>query len=438
MARRSELVGVVKPEVDDAAMGQAAGEIEQSMDESSRLTPSVDTTKLKRQLQRAVPGGGLLGGIGSGSRSSGGGGGSVAGAADESILAAQLEKLDDIHEELEKMGVSGGVGGGGKAGGGGGGGLLSSLGLLGLGSKLGGGGGILSTIGGMLGGRGAMMTAGRLGGRFLGPIGMMLGTRQLGKHLGGDVPSVSSAFEGDNLLERAGSLGNFITRGSGVPAIFERGHEMLGESLGNFGIEQPEWMSNIGQQFDAFGDIASPDWLSNLDLSIPEAPGWLSDLNLDIPEAPGWLPDMDLSLPDAPNWLPDLDISAPDTPEWLTNIDQTFSNIQAPGWVTRLFNISPNLNPLNQGQDQGSNGQVSGGGNPSIGGDHPDDIGGGDATKTNKAAEGKGDTNVEARVQNSVEATVDMSNMRDLQEFLRDPERYIQNALNFPTDSRRI
>lgn len=41
-------------------------------------------------------------------------------------------------------------------------------------------------------------------------------------------------------------------------------------------------------------------------------------------------------------------------------------------------------------------------------------------------------TTVEANVTNEVEATIDLSNMRDLKEFLRDPPRYIERNLDLP------
>jgi hypothetical protein len=70
-------------------------------------------------------------------------------AMSRQLLTAQLEKLDEIHEEIEQLGASG-LGGGGRGGGGGGGGGFFQG--LGLGSAAKKSGGVLGTLGSLLGG----------------------------------------------------------------------------------------------------------------------------------------------------------------------------------------------------------------------------------------------------------------------------------------------
>lgn len=124
MTRQAELVGIIQPEVDDRALDQEAQQMESRLNDAAKLSPSIDSRKIKRELERAIPGGGILGNVadsfrGGGRSSTGGAGGDSVPGAGATLQTAQLEKLKDIHDELEKIGQSGGItGGGGDEGGG--------------------------------------------------------------------------------------------------------------------------------------------------------------------------------------------------------------------------------------------------------------------------------------------------------------------------------
>lgn len=165
MAR--ELTGIVRPELDDRALDREMSTLEKRMGEASRIAPDLDLKGIGRKLENLMPGGrqfrrlrqtigSIRGSDGGRSRSTGGS------TTDKSIAAAQLETLDDIHDELEKIGTSGGIGGGGGGGGGFGKGVLASQ-LL----RNGGGGlaGMLSSAKGVLGRSGAasLMLSGQFG-----------------------------------------------------------------------------------------------------------------------------------------------------------------------------------------------------------------------------------------------------------------------------------
>lgn len=125
---------------DPTAIRQGAGRMVGGV--VSSTVPTRVGTKAGRGLGRVIGGPGTFGGGGGGGSSGPGtGGDGVSGALDEGVQVAQLDKLEEIHDELQKIGVS--MSG---SGGGGGGGFLSGLGL-GMG-----GGSILGKLGGMLGG----------------------------------------------------------------------------------------------------------------------------------------------------------------------------------------------------------------------------------------------------------------------------------------------
>ncbi|MFB6189330.1 MAG: hypothetical protein ABEI57_05555, partial [Halapricum sp.] len=116
MARNArELVGIVKPEMDDRALEESTGQLDEAVNRASRIAPSIDSNAIRRKLEQAIPGGGLLGGAadqiggltGLGGADAAGGRGGRDGGTSTSIQAAQLERLTEIHEELEKMGASG-------------------------------------------------------------------------------------------------------------------------------------------------------------------------------------------------------------------------------------------------------------------------------------------------------------------------------------------
>lgn len=266
MARSAELRAVVAPETDSRALEREADKVEQSMSEAvSGLAAGVDTNSLRRKLERAIPGGGILGGAidrarGGGRGPSRGGGGGGAGAtqtAGTGIQARQLGALNDIHETLEKIGQSGGVGGGG-----GGGGLLSGFGIARLLAGAGGAGslgiGALATIGG---------ASGLLGGKgFLDALN--------GKPQSEQGPIMQSAMEGLQQFvgSPAGPFGALGKIAEGGLEILSTGQaDKFGQALSNsVQWPDPSWLENLANM-----QIDAPDWVSSLQLDVPD---WLERL----------------------------------------------------------------------------------------------------------------------------------------------------------------
>jgi hypothetical protein len=167
MARRAELVGIVRPEVDDQELDRQASKMEREFEGVANLTANIDTRQIQRKLEQAIPGGGLLGtAVDAIARDGDGGGATTAGRNRDAasgtakstgagallkIEEEQLDKLEDIHTALQQ--------GGGAGGGGGGGGLLGGLGLarfaaggggMGMAGMIG-AGGLFQALGGLTG-----------------------------------------------------------------------------------------------------------------------------------------------------------------------------------------------------------------------------------------------------------------------------------------------
>lgn len=239
MARERELVGIVRPEMDDRQLDRESGKLEQALGEASEVTPSLDTRgfgrQLKRQLERAIPGGRLLGSAlsrGGGTEPTGGGegggGGMVGAAAGGGVQVAQLETLNDIHDELEKIGASTADGSGG---------FLKGVGA---GRGLGSGGGMLAS---------GLAT----GGTMAAAIGLPL--------LGGAVGSEARGTLKDQLGPEHFAQPS-ITGGSG-------------QNKGGEPIIQPDKLLDFGGQLS---DLAS----GNVEIGLETPDAWPP--SLDVPE----------------------------------------------------------------------------------------------------------------------------------------------------------
>ncbi|GGO03478.1 hypothetical protein [Haloarcula pellucida] len=315
MPRRAELAGVIRPEVDDRQLEQEAQQMESRLGKAAQLTPSIDTRKIQRQLERAIPGGGLIGtavdavrgtGAGGGGGGAGGAGDAISGAGN--VELAQLEKLNDIHDELEKIGVSGGDSGGTTVVGTGGAGLLGGTAAL--------AGGAVSLVGAGIGGarhalgQGMFGRAGRqtLQGRkkFEGLSGAR---NAMQDPLGALATGAKNLYDPSGLLETGVRAAGSKLR-SAAPQSFvnefdrgAKGVKNLPSEVRDIQIKKPQWLSNINLQ--------KPTWLQNL--GTLQEPTWLQNL--------GTL----------------------QQPSWLSQLDQNIS-IQKPPWLEALSNIGLNFN----------------------------------------------------------------------------------------------
>lgn len=115
-SRRAVLSGVVRPDVDESALDRnVKRKVQRGLSEATEegLSTGIDaaTNTIQRKFERAIPGGAVLGSVFDAVRGGGGGaGGGAAGGGGGSgnllvVQQAQLEKLDDIHDELERMGA---------------------------------------------------------------------------------------------------------------------------------------------------------------------------------------------------------------------------------------------------------------------------------------------------------------------------------------------
>jgi len=326
MSRRAEVAGIIRPEVDDRALDREAQDMEGRLDEAATLSPDIDVRGLQRQLERAIPGGGAIG-TAIDAVTGGGGGGQVGGAdavpsGDGTVQMAQLEVLNDIQDELEKL-AGGGIASGDGGGAAGGGGLLASLSGGALGTS-GGGllGGAAATAGGALAGAGAVIGGSRfaLGQGTFGQAGQQaLQGRTRFEGLSGAREAVSSPADflgtgvanmldptglGETAIRRAGQtrVGRLAGRVAGAPA--NGAAERFGRDIRQraVNLERPDWLNDLtNPQFSeprwlrnlTDPQITEPDWLRNLrsgTSTFLSEPDWLGNLNFDLnlPE-PDWI-----------------------------------------------------------------------------------------------------------------------------------------------------
>ena len=112
MVREAKIRGRVQTEVDERQLRQSTEEIKSKMDSATNIVPQLDTSRLRRRLERLVPGGRTasraireLGG-------SDGGGGS-GGSGGPPVQQEQLRELRRIRRTIQKDAVTPEGGGGG-------------------------------------------------------------------------------------------------------------------------------------------------------------------------------------------------------------------------------------------------------------------------------------------------------------------------------------
>ena len=301
MARRAELVGIVRPEVDDQELDRQASKMEREFEDVANLTANIDTRQIQRKLEQAIPGGGLLGtAVDAIARNGDGGGATTAGRNRDAasgtakttgagallkIEEEQLDKLEDIHTALQQ--------GGGAGGGGGGGGLLGGLGL----ARLAAGGGGMG-MAGMIGAGGLFQA-----------LGGLTGDKQR-QALNEKMPGI-----GGDAVEGATRL----TKMSGImgPGFQIDAWQQTIEDLQNFDWPSMPSLENLSwPNLPSLNALSWPGLPSLDDLSWPNLP---SLTNLSWPNLPSLT---DLSWPSLPSlneltWpdLPSLnDLSWPELP----------------------------------------------------------------------------------------------------------------------------
>lgn len=252
-----------------------------------------------------------------GGRSRGRGRGGGLGAAGDvgavEQMMDQTEILEDIHDELEKLGQSG-VGGGGAGGalggGGAGGGATGGLlgGLLGGGAVLAGGiaGGVGAGIAGsrfalgqgLLGSEGKQTIQGRK--QFEGLSGLQnAASNPLGFVGSGAVNAIDPTGLGETGARKAGAAA--VGKAEDVAPNLVENQRRVGNAFKEGGIEgaldvdvsQPQWAQNLGDNIsepkwigtlDSATDISEPEWVGTLDSALSktidiETPDWIDSLN---------------------------------------------------------------------------------------------------------------------------------------------------------------
>jgi hypothetical protein len=311
MARRAELAGIIRPEVDDRALDQEAKQMESRLNKAAKLTPDIDSRKIKRELERAIPGGGLIGTAADALRGGGSGGGSGATGGDAvpsggtTVQTAQLEKLEDIHDELEQIGQSGGVGSGGADGG-----------------PIAGAKSVLSkTV--FAGGVGAAAISGSTG-AALSPGVFGKGSKfKPEQQKTGPVFGTLTGTSGQTKSEAATSIRKDLL-GSEKPPLKELQRQSKQSSTTTIksNIQKPPWLSDLR--------IEEPAWVSNIGSGLSE-PDWVSTL-------------------ESGNIL--------SKPDWVSELDKTIS-VETPDWIDSLSNVGLNLNvDIPSPKLQLSNGQL--------------------------------------------------------------------------------
>lgn len=175
-----------------------------------------------------------------------------------SIAAAQLEQLEEINDNLEKMAVSGGGGGGGPAS------TALDLALL---KRVGGAGGAAAG-GGVLSGAGKV-AAGAVGGvSALGAGTIAAGVGVPAAALYGILREDSANYDVGAQLERNRE------NGQGVITPDQGGTEQLNQRLNSIEVDAPAFLEDPTLQV--------PPFLEDPTLDVP---GYLQDLSLDVPSA---------------------------------------------------------------------------------------------------------------------------------------------------------
>jgi len=318
MGRTAELTGIVKPDVDEAAVERQAGRVSDALSRTVKFAPKVAKRRLQRQIEGALPGGKLLGSMFDAARSGGGGGGGPAsGDSSVELEKQQVELLEDIQNELEKIGSSGGL-----TGGGGGGGRLPMV--LKSGGSAGAGGFLGSILGG---GTAAMAGAGGIG-AALGLAGVK-GMQMLGVQK--KVGDFAGSLGNQDMIKKALQVGGTLS--PGLPAMAGIGAFSNQAVKGNFGkglSDAKEAMKRTTYADEAIEGLADPpDWLTNLDL-VPGKPDWLADVDLS-PELPDWIAEVNLS-PELPDWIPKVDLK-PEYPDWIPTVDL---KPEYPDWIDKF------------------------------------------------------------------------------------------------------
>lgn|GEM_PF-3562962 len=175
----------------------------------------------------------------------------------DALLSAQLEALEDIHEELETIGASGGMGGGG-GGGGAGGTILAGLGARSL------------LAGGTAAGVTAAGTTALAAGSIVG-TGAMIGKGARNVMQGQFPDAYAPSSEGISGTSYAYTEEDGIG-GSAEPVI---NPEEIQQSLSGLEFPQPDWVSMLDQGID----FAKPPWLQQLEQVQQQQPSWMSNLN---------------------------------------------------------------------------------------------------------------------------------------------------------------
>ena len=323
-----------------------------------------------------------------GQAQSGGGGrsttGLVGGAKALGELSDQTDYLEDILEELEKQGATGG-------GGGGGGGGLGSTGLgFGLGSVLGGGGGgLLGGILSRLSGFGNLGAAGAAGTALTMPG--MLGVREVGEDGEGiatdPITQAITQFANDNSLnlgpQMQEAFGGLFSSGEGMFAGDRSINDIVTGDLSNERWGEPDWLDDMQ---------TTPDWIEG-------GPDWINDLlgGGGGENEPAQVGSSGNSLVDAMAY----EMNDPHLDGRTTSRSQLQGMAYEKSEATRYASDTTVTQAM-----------AYPGGNEN-------------RARTRQQEQ----TRVDATIQNEIQTNLDISNVRELQEFLRNPERYINDKV---------
>jgi len=333
----------------------------------------------------------------------------LAGGATVEELGDQTEILEDILDELEQ----GGLGGGG--GGGVGGSLLQTVGL----SSLVGGGGIGagSLIGGTI--SASALVSGSIVATSL--VAGTIGAREL-IEIGSGGEGIEVVRErGEEFADENPDIANIIRDGFRNNPIFDFGQEVGKLTNDTEDTQDPRnGQFNLEMRAETSGGTLANQLLPLVTGKTTET---THTLNVDV-ETPTDVSQMDMRMPDQTSFdRGPAQLAGMDLPGLATAALGGRSGVQ------RLQDPVSRARAAKQRQDQlralSSRGVPDRAQTESKSG-----------SRTNKAAENRQSQGVEATVQNDIQATIDVSTLRELQELSRNPERYLKRKLGIDKGAR--
>ncbi|UIO98901.1 hypothetical protein Hbl1158_10180 [Halobaculum sp. CBA1158] len=276
-----ELKGTVVPETDGRALERETGRMEQAFNRATELTPSLDLSTARRQVEGLLD---RVPGVGSGIV----GGQRQQGRSSTNVSKAMLKELTSIRRTLQKDAATDDGGGAGAAAAAKG--TLAATGVGGLG-----------VLGGALGiGGGALALSGYAASQTDGPVG------------GGNNPLQMGEDRSSATFDFSGAVANGPYSDTGIRGTDKSTSELL--------EEVPDLKVDWGTETGGIPDISftdQPEWMR--EWSWPELP--------DLASATDW--------PELPELSESVDF--PEYPDLASTVD--WPEFEEPPWLSRALRI---------------------------------------------------------------------------------------------------